>query len=601
MTDPNGHVSTASYDVLNRLISSSDPLGNSVSQHYDGAGRLTDRRDAKGQITTYTYDNASRLLAVATGGELTTSYTYNDASLPVTMVDQVGSAAPNTTSYAYDGFYRLAAVTNAQGLVQYGYDQASRLNQMRFGASSADLKQVWYQYDGLDRLRSVTNWQGDTLSYQYSGERLNRVRYPNGTTAKFGYDGAGQLTALTHAANGSALFGADYTLDSLGRPTRVREKQNGESRVIAYTYDELSRLTSEATRIGSTQAVANAYQYDAASNRTQLTSTYGQDILATPVISTTAYTYDADDRLTSRIMATSLGALSRVDSTYDANSNLIDDTTSDGQGAAQARTTYSYDAWDRLSAWQRQTAGQPNAAQTATFQYDGSGARTAMSYGGATTTFLAAGAQVLEERPSGQPTQSYLYTPGSSVALFRADATGVGEWYHHDPQGSVRAVSDGGSAAMHSSYAFDAFGVTQRASGATSNSRQFDGAQHDPTDLYYGGCGYYDPATTRVIGGCGGGAGGAGVAPRSPAGGASPAGAYPLGPARPASGGHGLDAAAAQQLGRTLGHAPSGAFLPFGQPGCVSAAAIPSRWSNSPTHRPPASPRPCSRRAPWAT
>jgi hypothetical protein len=286
------------------------------------------------------------------------------------------------------------------------------------------------------------------------------------------------------------------------------------------------------------------------------------------VISTTSYTYDADNRLTSHMTATRLGAQSRVASSYDANSNLLDDTTYDAQGVAQARTSYSYDAWDRLTVWQRQTAGQPNATQTATFQYDGSGARTAMTYGGATTTFLAAGAQVLEERRSGQPTQSYLYTPGASVALFRADANGVGEWYHHDPQGSVRAASNGTSATSTHTYAFDAFGVTTGTSGPATNNRQFSGAQHDPTDLYYSGCGYYDPATTRLIGGCGGGAGRAGVSPLSPAGGASPAGAYPLGPVRPTSGGNGLDAASAQQLGRTLGHAPSGAFLPFGQPAC---------------------------------
>jgi len=117
---------------------------------------------------------------------------------------------------------------------------------------------------------------------------LVKATYPTGVVAKFGYDGAGRLTALTHAADGQSLFGASYTLDALGRTTAAREKQDGTTRAISYAYDELSRLTGETTRLTSSQTITNTYRYDLAGNRVAATSTLAHALLATPVISSTS-------------------------------------------------------------------------------------------------------------------------------------------------------------------------------------------------------------------------------------------------------------------------------------------------------------------------
>lgn len=159
-----------------------------------------------------------------------------------------------------------------------------------------------------------------------------------------------------------------------------------------------------------------------------------------------------------------------------------------------------------------------------------------------TCNYLNSGGSVLQEWVTGQPRTNFMYAPGAGGPIFRADSAGLGEWYHYDAGGSVRAVSDASRIAQNT-YAYDAFGVSTRQAGTGDNNRQFKGQQLDPTQLYFTGCGYYDPEAARLIGGCGSGA--------SPAG----AGGYSFGPATtsaPHGGGSGMDAGEANVMGQGL-------------------------------------------------
>jgi len=114
------------------------------------------------------------------------------------------------------------------------------------------------------------------------------------------------------------------------------------------TYDTRDRLLSETRPDGT----AIAYAYDAAGNRTNLTTTvnsanetttYAFDAVGNRTFSTEqgisrSYTYDANDRLLSA------GGDSY---TYDANGNTLTKST------ATDVTTYSYDANDRLIGMQK--------------------------------------------------------------------------------------------------------------------------------------------------------------------------------------------------------------------------------------------------------
>src|SRR4029077_9986215 len=99
---------------------------------------------------------------------------------------------------------------------------------------------------------------------------------------------------------GATLGSYAYTLDSAGHRLSVTESTG---RSVAYTYDNIFRLTSEAVSGASVGPNGSAtYSYDAVGNRTQTLSTLAG-------VAPGTFTYDTDDRLGS--------------DTYDANGNTV--------------------------------------------------------------------------------------------------------------------------------------------------------------------------------------------------------------------------------------------------------------------------------------
>ena len=186
---------------------------------------------------------------------------------------------------------------------------------------------------------------------------------------------------------------------AVASPAPLRDVARGEgvttTRVITYTYDPLNRLISATY---STSEVFE-YAYDAVGNRTAMTTTEG----------TTAYTYDAANRLTSA---------GSVTYTWDARGNL----TSDGT------FTYTYNAAGRL-------VRAESVTTTLVYTYNAQGLRVVQSTNGKVTNFVWDWTSSLSE----------MLSDGNNLYLVGHDTLGhhgTAGWHYYlaDALGSVRQV-----------------------------------------------------------------------------------------------------------------------------------------------------------------
>ena len=143
--------------------------------------------------------------------------------------------------------------------------------------------------------------------YDASGRvsTVTRAGVSTPTTTAMMYDGAGQMTSLTHSAASTVLDGYDITRDTRGNPTKVATSAAGATTTALCGYDTVSRLTSEcypATGVSCTSTSPNkSYTYDTVGNRKTLSARTVSGTTASTV--STAYAYDAADQLLSQTVA----------------------------------------------------------------------------------------------------------------------------------------------------------------------------------------------------------------------------------------------------------------------------------------------------------
>ncbi len=497
ITDPNGLVTTLTYDARLRLTSRT--VGSEVTSYtYDGVGQLTKVTLPDGSFLDYTYDNAHRMTQIADnlghkivytldlmgnrtqeqvfdpGNALaqTRSRVYNSLSR---LVQEIG-AASQTTAYTYDNQGNVTQIdgplAGTGDVTVNAYDALNRLVQITDPLSGV----VAYGYNGVDQLASVTDPRSLVTSYSYDGlNNLNQQVSPDtGTTANT-YDAAGNLLTSTDAKGQVTT----YTYDTLNRVTSITyqggvvhsyaydQGTNGKGRLTQitepnsltdYAYDVHGRLLSETRTINGVPYVT-AYAYDSAGRMTGMTYPSGRQVTYTldalGRIQAVATTKDSETQtVVSSVAYRPFGPSSGH--TFGNGQTYSRGFDQDGRIASYTLATQSiavgYDPASRITS----LTDTVTPVNTNTYAYDTldrltgfTGPSTSQGY-----TFDAVGNRLT--RTVGANTDTYAYS-GSSNRLASISGT-TNRSYSYDANGSTTADTA-------RSFAYDSRGRLVQATG----------------------------------------------------------------------------------------------------------------------------------------
>jgi RHS repeat-associated protein len=298
ITDPNGVVTTMTYDARLRLTSRQVgtettgysyyptgllntltlPDGSSVTNTYDAAHRLTTVTDGAGNYVSYTLDNMGNRTAVNTYDasnmlRRTHAQVFNALSELYQDVNAAGTSAV-TTTFGYDSNGNQTSIAaplsrNTTNL----YDALNRLVQITDPNSGV----TQLGYDAKDNLATVIDPRTLTTSYSHNGfGDITQQASPDTGTTTSTFDSGGNLSTATDARGAVGT----YAFDALNRVTQVAYSDqtinftydagtNGVGRLtgasdanhtLAWAYDALGRVIGKGQTVGTiTQSVGYSY------------------------------------------------------------------------------------------------------------------------------------------------------------------------------------------------------------------------------------------------------------------------------------------------------------------------------------------------------
>ena len=402
--DRAGRVTTNTYDALDRLVRVTYADGTFVENGYDAAGRLTSVKDERGNATTHEYDAAGRrtktvdaeggiwLFEYDPNGNLTkatdprlgvTTHEYDRANRRVKTTHPV--TPPDTAAlfetWEYDGAGRRTAWVDTAGhRTAYGYDGAGRLTTVTQPSPDgvAPAPVTAYAYDELgnkvsqtDALGRVTRWEYDALG------RTTKRTLPGGQSETFAYDTVGNVASHT-TFNGETIA---YTYDALNRLATKTLPATGVgtlAHTVSYTYTPTGQVATVEDERGVTRHAYDArdrlvqvahpegwtvdYGYDAAGNRTSLSTKFG-----TEAARTTTNVYDRANRLTRTTSAE--GEVTTF--AYDAAGNRTASSLPNGTAVA-----WTYDARNRMTRVEHRKVSTNANIALATYLWNAQGLRS---------------------------------------------------------------------------------------------------------------------------------------------------------------------------------------------------------------------------------
>lgn len=290
ITDPNGLVTTLTYDARMRLTSR-NVGGETTGYTYDNVGQLTRVTLPDTSYLEYVYDAAHRLTEIR--DNLANKIVYTLDAMGNRTQEQVfdpTNQLKQTRSREYNNLNRLVkdigGTSPTTQITQYGYDNQGNLTSVDGPLNNTTANDVrTYTYDALNRLATQVDPSGavgGTTVYGYSGlDQLASVSDPRNLVTSYSYDGLNNLNQQLSPDTGATV----NTFDAAGN---ILTSTDAKGQVTSYTYDALNRVASITYQGG----VVHGYQYD------QGTNGKGRLTQITEPNSVTQYGYDQKGRLT---------------------------------------------------------------------------------------------------------------------------------------------------------------------------------------------------------------------------------------------------------------------------------------------------------------
>jgi len=391
---------TFRYDTESNLIQvdNPDPLKSPILFEYDDFNRLIKKTLPTGEWVDYGYDAAGNQTQAGT-----IETTYDSMDRPKTVVQRHVPSAP-MLSYTYDGNGNRKTMGTPWGGFSYDYDAQNRLIQLASPSGTF------------------------TFEYDLAG-KMTLLRFPNGVEAGYGYDEAGQSTAVFHARGSVVVASSTYVYDNAGNRVVKVDMWGSHD----YGYDVLQRLVSVYNY--GPESPVGAYEgfgYDGVGNRTM--DRFGTDFAyddANRIVRDNEYVYG-----------------------HDLHGNLISATN---RWLSNQTTTYVYNSEDKLI-----EAHLPDG-KVWEYKYDARGRRIEKSLSGdasKTLKYVYDGDDILALL-DGMDNLLALFThgPGLGRPLAMRQLGTTDFYYHADALGSVMALTNSGGQVVES-YEYTAFGET---------------------------------------------------------------------------------------------------------------------------------------------
>jgi RHS repeat-associated protein len=473
VTDPNGKVSSFSYDTYGDQITATDATAKEAQSCFDTVGRETAAIAPAGTA-------AGVVCQTPMPGALpnTTYFTYDAMNA---VLATTGPAPSGATTRTYDANHNLKTITDPNlNLTRYGYDLAGEQTSITRADMSVINDDYWpdgslhhqydasnhvttYAYDPLGRVISVSDPLGRTTSYSYDLAGNLRTRQtqggdcgaspPTGCTT-YSYDAANELSAVNYS-DGTTPDVSNITYDPDGERIAMTDGTGQPT----WSYDSLHRIVSTTDGSGTPMS----YGYDLAGNLTRITYPGGHVVtrgyddagrlqtVADWLGHQTTFNYNADSAITSEVYpngttatftpdgADRLGGISDAPTNnptapfatfgYGRDSNdQVNSTNPTGVG--QATQTYAYTALNQLK-----SVNGANYTFDASDNITGMPSGTKLAYDNANElcwTAITSGA--CASRPTGATTYSYDQL-GERTQM--TPPSGVGTSYGYDQAGRL--------------------------------------------------------------------------------------------------------------------------------------------------------------------
>ena len=480
---PGGGRSTYAYDTLGRMISRHHPDADGATRYkYDDLGRIRFSQDARqkaaGKVTYTVHDDFGRVTRVGEG-----TFTGAFASLdPDSTYAFERDSASWRSRMVYDDDHAAGEPNHVRG-------RLAKVEENTDADAAAEVTHL-YAYDALGNVRvkrvEIEGLTGaKTVEYEHDlAGRVTRLIYPDGSQARYAYDGAGRLSrvrdaegrtlaAYTHTAAGNVkthvvgegagegvatgtfrynprewVTGIDYPgrftvtqqYDNVGNVTsqRYRRAAAETNKVAAYTYDNLHRLTG--------------FNLDSGAN-------------------TRSYVYDRNGNINSMVTGSNTLAFN-----YSSGStpNRLDSTS----GTGEEMFTYNPNGWmtgKGASTLTYDYRGLTTGHGSARYLMDPDRRRVKKTVGTAVTYYLrGADGSVLAEYSGQNLSARYVYAGTRRIASVASSAS----YYLADHLGSTRTLIDE-AGAVTAAYDYWPYGKVLASSGTGSTHFRFTGHERD--------------------------------------------------------------------------------------------------------------------------